>query len=649
MKPAFFLIIPVFIISCSTLTEKGKFTVKSPDKSLEVIVKIDKSGIPVYSVTRDKQIVLENSRLGIIREDADFSKDLKIRKRNKSEIIDDDYTLLSGKRRHCSYHANKRSVIFVNDQDEEMEVIFQVSNDGVAFCYRFGKPTEEIKKIFRENTSFNFPEGSKAWLHPHTDAKTGWCNVEPCYEMHYHQGIDVGTPAPFKAGWSLPALFLSNKNNTWVLVTESGLESNYCGSRLSQQSPDGEYLITFPQEGERTSSEAPFKPQSALPWQTPWRVLVIGSLKEIVENTLVTDLARPSAIADAEFVLPGKASWSWALLKDNSVVYDVQKKFIDYAAAMEWEYCLIDVNWDQNIGYDKIQELVNHAKSKNIGIILWYNSSGSWNTTTYSPKNIMCDPGLRRKEFEKISRMGVKGIKVDFWGGDGQSMIEYYHDLLGDAAKFNLMVNCHGATIPRGWERTYPNLVTMESVRGFEYVTFEQSNADSAARHCSMLPFTRNAIGPMDFTPVCFSGIPRIQRKTSNAFELALAVLFQSGIQHYAEIPEGMNEQPGFIINFMKQIPDYWEDVKFIDGFPARYVIIARKSDKGWFVAGINSLKEQVSFNLDLSDLNTSGTGFLITDGETDRSFSRKNVTLQNGRFKLDMKPSGGFVMYLDQ
>jgi hypothetical protein len=326
----------------------------------------------------------------------------------------------------------------------------------------------------------------------------------------------------------------------------------------------------------------------------------------------------------------------------------VQKRFIDFAADMNWNYCLIDVEWDKRIGYEKIQELVNYAATKDIGIILWYNSSGSWNTTTYSPKDMMFDPGIRRREFEKISKMGVKGVKVDFWGGDGQSMIEYYHELLADAAEFHLLVNCHGATIPRGWERTYPNLVTMESVKGFEYVTFGQANADSAATHCSMLPFTRNAIGPMDFTPVCFSEIPGIKRKTSNAFELALAVLFQSGIQHYAEIPEGMHEQPGYVIDFLKQIPVSWDDIRFIGGYPGRYAIIARKSGNRWFVAGINAAKESGSFNLNLSDLSAKGTGILITDGNTNRSFSKKEVTLENGLMNLTIKPSGGFVLYLD-
>lgn len=640
--PFYFILVIVFTSSAC----KSRTIIQSPDKSIAVIVELNDAKTPVYTVTKNSKTVLEPSALGIVRNDADFSKDLKIIKVSKVKEITDSYTLLTAKRKLNSYLANKQSIILENNGNQQFEIIFQVSNNGVAFCYRFNDKSDDLKYVLNETSSFNFPSKAKAWLHPHTNAKSGWSQVEPCYEMHYHQGIDVGTPAPFRAGWSFPALFQVIDN--WVLITESGLEPDYCGSRLSQQSPDGEYFITFPQEKERTTPEAPYKPQSVLPWKTPWRVLVIGSLKEIVENTVVTDLAKPSVIPDPGFVIPGQASWSWVLLKDDSVVYKVQKKFIDYAAEMDWEFCLIDVDWDRRIGYEGIQKLVDYAANRNIGIILWYNSSGAWNTTTYSPKNIMFVRERRRAEFKKISEMGVKGVKVDFWAGDGQSVIAYYDALLRDAADFRLMVNCHGSTIPRGWERTYPNLVSMEAVKGFEYVTFSQENADSATTHCAMLPFTRNAIGPMDFTPVCFSEVPGIQRKTSNAFELALSVLFQSGIQHYAEKPEGMQVQPGYVRDFLKQLPDRWDDIRFIDGFPAKYIILARESGKKWYVAGINSLKESRSFDLDLSEISFTGSGKLITDGETDRSFIHRKVTLNDGKINLTVKPSGGFVLVLD-
>lgn len=644
MKHILFLLL--LGLSITTSAQKAWFSVTSPDKSIRVDVLLGKGNIPLYSVFRNNNEVLKPSKLGIIRDDADFSKKMKINGMSKNEIVTDSYIVFGEKKRRCSYKANKRIMTLKNAKGEKMNVIFQVSDDGVAFCYHFIKKSKNIKKILEKKTSFKFPLETKAWLHPHADAQTGWANTQPSYEENYYQDIKAGTPAPQKAGWSFPALFHSN--NCWVLISESGVSPTYCGSRLSRQSPEAEYTITFPQDAERTSKDAACLPETTLPLQTPWRVIVLGDLADIVETTLISDLAEPSKIENTDYIKPGRASWSWALLKDNSVVYDIQKLYIDMAANMGWKYCLVDVEWNKQIGYDKIQELINYAASKDVGILLWYNSSGSWNTTTYAPKNMMFDPEIRKKEFERISKMGVKGIKVDFWAGDGQSVIQYYYDLFSDAAKYNLLVNTHGTTITRGWSRTFPNLMTMEAVKGFEFVTFEQKNADVSAAHCATLPFTRNVVGPMDYTPMSFSEIPGIQRKTSNAFELALSVLFQSGIQHYAETPIGMAMQPDFIKDFSRKIPDYWEDIKFIDGYPSKYAVLARKYGNKWFVAGINATDEEKTLDLDLSKLNAGNKAILITDGKNARSFSRKEIKLDNSKYKLSIKPQGGFVMLFE-
>ncbi|WP_410503419.1 glycoside hydrolase family 97 catalytic domain-containing protein [Hymenobacter sp. AT01-02] len=273
-------------------------------------------------------------------------------------------------------------------------------------------------------------------------------------------------------------------------------------------------------------------------------MLVVGnSLRPIVESTLTTDVS-PAAQSAALPAAPGKSSWSWVLLGDDKTTYDVQRRFIDYSASMGWGYCLVDALWDKQIGYDKTQELAQYARSKNVGLLVWYNSNGHWNEAPQTPTNVLFEAESRRKEFARIKQMGVAGVKIDFFGGDGQSFMNYYQDLLTDAAQAGLLVNFHGTTIPRGWNRTYPNLMTMEAVRGFEFLTFDQANTDQEPTHCAVLPFTRNAVGPMDFTPMAFSEIRGKERRTSNAFELALSVLFQSGIQHYAEVPEGMAAQP---------------------------------------------------------------------------------------------------------
>lgn len=617
---------------------------KSPNGKISVIFKITGSRA-LYSINIAGEEIISDSRLGIIMEGEDFYDNLSLISSSNVKPVTDIYELIADKRTKCEYKGNEQIFHLKNKKGSKMDIIFRVSDDGVAFSYLFPGKSNDLKKITEEKTSFKFSSGAKAWLHPHADAWTGWEHSQPSYEEYYSINIPVGTPAPQKAGWSFPALFKTK--NSWVLITESGVTPTYCGSRLDQNSPEGEYSIAFPQPMERVSDQAAYLPEAKLPWQTPWRILMIGSLADIVESTLVTDLALPAVVENTSFVKPGKSSWSWAILKDDYTVFDVQKMFIDYAAQMEWEYCLVDADWHKKIGYEKIKELIDYAAQKNIGILLWYNSAGSWNTTPYGPRNLMFDPETRRAEFEKISKMGAKGVKVDFWGGDGQSMIQYYYDLFADAAKYGLTVNCHGTTVTRGWSRTFPNLVTMESVRGFEFITFEQANADEAVTHCSVLPFTRNVVGPMDFTPMCLTDIPNIRRRTGNGFELALSVLFQSGIQHYAEIPIGMAIQPDYVKKFLKEMPEKWDDIKFIDGFPGEYVVLARKAGDKWYVAGINSTANAKPVEVDLSFATAGDKVIIITEGEHPRQLVTKDIKVNNGKAVIEIKSNGGFVLQL--
>ena len=312
---------------------------------------------------------------------------------------------------------------------------------------------------------------------------------------------------------------------------------------------------------------------------------------------------------------------------------------------MKWEYCLIDADWDTKIGYDKIKELADYAKSKKVDLILWYNSAGSWNTTPYHPRNALLTKELRNTEFQRLKTMGIKGIKVDFFGGDGQSMIAYYQDILEDAAKYGILVNFHGSTYPRGWARTYPNLVNMEAIKGMEFITFEQQNADLAPSHCCMLPYTRNIFDPMDFTPMNFSGIPNKQRRTTNSFELALSVLFIAGIQHFAETPTGMANVPEEVRKFLQELPTTWEDVKFIDGYPGKLVILARKSGNNWYVAGINGENTEKKVSIKLPFIKDDRTGTCFTD-DNNSAFDIKTISVSpEHNLELNIKGNGGFVI----
>jgi len=643
---AIVLMLLALLNSNSFSQENPDYSITSPDKNISVYFHISDDKNALYSIKYDDVLIIQNSKLGIVREDEDFSKKLSLESVSDIEAVKTDYEMLQGKRSKCSYTGNKRIFHLTNASGKRIDIILQVSNDGVAFRYYFPDKSNDVKKIAEEVTSFNFLPGTMGWIQPMTNAKTGWHEDQPSYEQNYKQGIEVDKLPDNKAGWVFPALF--NFDKYWMLITETAVDRNYCGSRLKNEPSSNEFVIGFPQKPEIYPG-GPCYPQSSLPWLTPWRIIAIGDgLKTIMESTLGTDLANPSRLKDTSFIKPGRASWSWIILKDDSIVYDVQKRFIKLAADMNWEYCLVDADWDTKIGYDKIKELSEYAQSKGVGLLLWYNSAGTWNTVPYHPKSKLLTHEDRVKEFGRLKEMGIKGVKVDFFGGDGQSMMAYYQDIFEDAAQFGLVVNCHGCTIPRGWQRTYPNLVSMEAIKGFEFVTFEQVNADLEPNHSCIAAFIRNAFDPMDFTPVCFGEIPRIKRITTNGFELAVSVIFLSGVQHFAQTPESMAAVPDYIKDFMRDVPTRWDDTCFIDGYPGKLVVIARKSQDTWYVAGINGENVEKSINLELPFLKDIQTGILITDGTDNRSFEMQKITLTPGKpFAVTLKGNGGFVIKL--
>jgi hypothetical protein len=628
-------------------------SVSSPDGRLLVAVTVS-DGQASYTVSAAGREILRKSRLGVVRDDADFTQGLSVtadypKRAAHPERVVDRYELVNNKRRRNVYEANRIVVETQTAAGHRMDIEFQVSNDGYAFRYVFPESDGKLRKISREVSSFNFLPGTRGFLQPIAPARSGWNEANPSYEEYFQRDIPVGEPSMLGGAWVFPALFRTTVagGDTWLLVSETGLRRNYCGSRLLAPWRSTEYSVVFP-DAREISRGGPATPESTLPWTTPWRFVVIGSLKTIVESTLGTDLADPPP-PDFRTTAsgPGKASWSWPLLGDEQTIVPVQKQFIDYAADMHWNYTLVDSAWDRQIGYDGLKELVEYGRPKGVKILIWYNSAGEWNTTPLTPRDRMEDDATRRAEMQKIAALGIAGIKVDFFAGDAQSTIAYYQDILADAARAGLAVNFHGATLPRGWQRTWPNLMTMESVRGMEYNTFEQPNAERGPVHAAMLPFTRNVFDPMDFTPVVLDKLPRTERRSTAAFELATAVLFTSGIQHYAEIPAGMAKAPPYVREFLKRVPATWDDVKFVDGYPGDYVVLARRSGNTWYVAGINADAKPRKVMLDLAALGAQGQGSLITDGPDALGFKRDSFPVGKGATagEFVLRPRGGFVL----
>ena len=617
-------------------------TVASPNGNVVVTFRVDERGVPRYRVTLAGEPVLEESRLGLRRADADFSASLRVRKVSAAQSVTDRYETLTAKRRHNEYRARRRAFHLVTPAGKPLDIVFQVSNDGVAFRYVFPDTSAKLRRVTEELTSFRLPRDARAWLQPMQVAKTGWGGSNPAYEEFYQQDIAVGTPSTLGAGWVFPALFRSGRH--WLLLSETALERSYAGARLRHESPAGEYTIGFA-DARETRGSGPVEPASTLPWSTPWRIIVAGSLATIAESMLGLDLATPPLLAPAAAIVPGKASWSWPLLGDAHTVLATQKEFVDYAARMGWGYTLVDALWDTQIGYQGVAELVDYARARQVRVLLWYNSAGSWNTTPQTPRDRMLTHESRIAEFERISQLGVAGVKIDFFGGDAQDMIGYYHAILQDAAPFGLLVNFHGATLPRGWSRTYPHLMTMEAVKGLEFATFAQTNADQVPTHAAMLPFTRNVFDPMDYTPMVLDRLPRTERRTTAAAELAHAVLFTSGIQHYAETPAGMAKAPAYVREFLRDIPAIWEDVRLLAGFPGQYVVLARRSGRSWWIAGINGGGAPRDVSIDLRALTRAESATVITDGSDALGFGRQSLPLSaDRRLHLVLRPFGGFV-----
>lgn len=639
-----FLFTAIFSLAAGIcLAAQNAWDVKSPDGNIRVEVTFSDQRL-YYRIFHRGNEILEKSLLGVVLNDLSFSEGFELRSASPIRTVADQYSMVQGKKSNCTYRANEKQ-FHVRKAGKELKIIFRVSDDGVAFRYDFVKIGKVAASIAEETTSFNFPEEARGFLQPMSVAKTGWSGVNPCYEEFYEMDIPVTKKSTLGQGWVYPALF--RVGETWVSITEAGLRENYCGTHLSEGSLDGQFTVVFPQP-EEVFPGGDLNPVAEDQSSSPWRILTIGGLNTIIESTLGTDLADPAKEKKIpDYVKPGHASWSWALLKDDSIVYPVQQKYVDHASRMGWDYCLIDVNWDTKIGYEKMKELSAYAAQKGIGLILWYNSAGNWNEAPYTPRNVLLTHESRVKEFKRLNEMGIHGVKIDFFGGDGQSVIRYYLDILRDAATYGLMVNFHGATLPRGWQRTYPNLLTAEAVKGFEYVTFEQGNADHQPSHCAILPFTRNAFDPMDFTPLSLHTIPNISRRTSAAFELALSVIFLSGIQHFVETPEGTKHLPDYVKSFLHDLPVSWDETKFISGYPGKSIVLARRSGANWFVAGLNADKKPLELDLDLSFAGNASNASAILDGSDGSSFALRSVKPSDANFTLP--PNGGFVLIINE
>ena len=583
-------------------------SLSSPDHRLIVNIEADPQGRIGYSVDYDNAHVMPFSSLGLKADYTDFSileflgadqQDIRVK-----------YSLKTIKKSEVDIEAKRYILHFQNKEGAKIDIEWHLDNTDAAFRYTIFRSGERGSvRVMQELSSFSFPEGSLSWLCPQSDAMVGWKRTKPSYEEFYTLESKVGTPSEFGHGFTFPCLFRTD-SGVWVLVSETGVDGSYCGSHLSDYQ-DGSYRIAFPM-AEENNGNGSVEPAFSLPGSTPWRTLTISpDISAIAQSTISSDLPEQKYPSSYDYS-PGKSTWSWILWQDDSINYEDQKAFVDLASEMGYPYCLVDAFWDNTIGRDGIQTLSSYAAAKGVQLFMWYSSSGWWNDIEQSPTDIMCDPIRRKKEMRWLQSIGVKGIKVDFFGGDKQETIRLYESILSDADDHGLMVIFHGCTLPRGWEKMYPNYVGSEAVRASENLVFNQYDCDIEAQSACLHPFIRNAVGCMEFggtflnkrlsrsneMPDSKGKVRGSIRRTSDAFQLATAVVFQNPVQNFALAPNNLEDAPSQAISFMKEVPTLWDDVRCLGGYPGKWAVIARRSGDKWYIGAINAGNEGLTLEI---------------------------------------------------
>ena len=557
--------------------------------------------------------------------------------------------MLTGKRLACSNEANE----YVTTLGEGIKMVLRLYNDGIAFRYDYPEAWTGS-----DPTVFRIPEGTRRWMQQWTDSYEGFFPLSTTYKVEpvpSFSGISKSEEG-YNNRWGYPAL-LEPQDGLFVLLSEANIEHGQSASCLYNnkelfkvvpadrtfESPEG----GWPKQGDRVN----------IVRNTPWRVAIIGSLADVVESTLITDVSNPSQIADTSWIQPGVVSWVYWAYNHGSNDYNIIKKYVDMAATLRLPYVLIDAEWDQmdqlpsNEG-KTIEDAIAYAKEQGVKPMIWYNSSVGWVDGAPTPKYRLNKPEDREKEFAWCEKMGVAGVKIDFFSGDNQMNMDYCLDLLESAARHHLLVNFHGATIPRGWQRTWPNLMSTEGVYGAEWYNNVPTFTDKAASHNATLPFTRNVIGPMDYTPCAFSDSqhPHI---TTHAHELALTVLFESGLQHLADKPESFLAQPQEVQDFLSHLPSVWDETRFLSGYPGESVVLARRSGDTWYIAGINGTDQEKELVV------KQGDGSFVTPDDETKEFSvtafldagerewQILTSVETLPEKVTCRPRGGFVYIL--
>ena len=665
------LLFTVMMMLATVSGQAENVNATSPDGHLSLTVSCD-GGRATYTVSYDGKEVLAPSALGLKTSLGDLTRGLSL-KGSKSEDVDNSYQMRGTKASSNDYKARRLVVDLQNQDGINFSIVFQVSNHDVGFRYNI--PSQKYKgkdmrrvRILSEASSFNLPDGTTTFLSPQIGPETGWEQTKPSYEEVYSADAPMSAPSHYGQGYILPALFhlpgapgkpgklgkpgqpgQPGSPALWLLVSETGVGSNYCGSHLSDFQAGMGYTIAYPDRGENNGFGSDFA-SIPLPGSTPWRTVTVGSLANIVETTISYDLVEPLYAPSIDYK-PGRYTWSWLIWQDKSINYDDQVKFIDLAAEMGFEYCLVDNWWDTQIGRERMADLSKYAQSKGVHLLLWYNSNGSANDAPQGPRDCMNTAIAREREMKWLQSIGVKGIKVDFFGGDKQETMRLYEDILSDANRYGLQVVFHGCTIPRGWEKMYPNYVASEAVLASENVFFTESAAERQPYDLTLHPFCRNTTAAMDWGGIIMNKYlskdnkSRHSRKTTDIFELASGIVMQTSVQCVAMQPNNLTELPQFELDFLKALPTTWDETRLIDGYPGRYVVLARRHGSDWYVAGLSAEKQPLTLSLDLPMFGSGKTLSCYIDSKKGEPTLTQLKTDKKGKLKVTLQPNGGLIL----
>jgi len=578
-------------------------SVKGPGGRLAFFVDV-KDGAPVWKASYDGVDVVGWSALGLATDTADFTRGVTAGP-VRHGVFTDDYRVPTIKKSHVTVEMNTLQTAFVDAAGRRLGFEARVGRHDLAFRYAFAK-ADGAQRVRREATAFAFAPSTTMFATPQSKPMIGFAQTKPSYEETYVFDAPVATRSGYGEGWTFPLLAhaagAAHGRDLWALVSETGTDGNYCGCRLADYA-DGALRIAFPMAGE-ARGRGDVEPVCAAGSSTPWRTLTVGdSLAPVVETTVAWDVVRPAYAPPARPYAFGKGSWSWIVWDDASMNPADQRAFVDLAAAMKWDHILVDAFWDR-FGEPALKDFFAYAKAKGVAVYLWYNSNGDWNDAPQTPKDRFNTPESTEREMAWLEANGVRGVKVDFWGGDKQFVMKRYCALFESANRHGIEVFVHGCTLPRGWERMFPNFVGAEALLASENLKFSQGAMDSHSQWASLHPFCRNAVAGAEFGPVFLNRFLRkdntsgSRRVTTENFELATSVIYQNPVQNFGLCPNNLHEGFDRELAFLRAVPTTWDETRFVAGYPGRYAVLARRHGTRWYVAGV--AREDVTLQLDL-------------------------------------------------